>query len=227
MLRQMQLESNHLAMVVDEYGGIAGLVTLEDLIEELVGEISDEYDRDIADVEELEPGTYRVNARTPIDELGDIFHLELDDDDVDSVGGLLTKHLGRLPVSGSRVEVAGLVLTAERTEGRRKLLRTVLVERGAQKDAAPKDAAPKDAAPKDAAPKDAAPTDTAAGNSAEPPREPPTFTGPTRIDPNAAVIATTVAADDADPNGEIPSESGSKERGSRGATRAKTGGRSR
>jgi len=127
-LRQLQLESNHLALVVDEYGGIAGLVTMEDLIEELVGEISDEYDRELAVSERLDDDRYRVSARMPVDELGDLFGLELDDDDVDSVGGLLTKHLGRLPVAGSRVEIDGLVLTAERTEGRRKRVTTVLVE---------------------------------------------------------------------------------------------------
>jgi CBS domain containing-hemolysin-like protein len=127
-LRVMQRESNHLAMVVDEYGGIAGLVTLEDLIEELVGEISDEYDRSIEDHVELSPGLWRVAARMPIDELGDLFGIELDDEDVDSVGGLLTKHVGRLPDEGSRAEASGLVLTAERTEGRRRRLRTVLVE---------------------------------------------------------------------------------------------------
>ncbi len=127
-LRQLQLESNHLALVVDEYGGIAGLVTMEDLIEELVGEISDEYDRELAVSERLDEDRFRVSARMPVDELGDLFGIELDDDDVDSVGGLLTKHLGRLPVAGSRVEVDGLVLVAERTEGRRKRVTTVLVE---------------------------------------------------------------------------------------------------
>ncbi|PPL18670.1 hemolysin family protein [Microterricola pindariensis] len=129
LLRQMQLESNHLAMVVDEYGGIAGLVTLEDLIEELVGDISDEYDREVVEVEELGGGRYRVAARLPVDELGELFGLELDDDDVDSVGGLLAKALGRLPVTGSSATVSGLALTAERTEGRRKRISTVLVER--------------------------------------------------------------------------------------------------
>jgi CBS domain containing-hemolysin-like protein len=128
-LRQMQAEANHLAMVVDEYGGIAGLVTLEDLIEELVGDISDEYDRDVTEVTRLAEGRYRVSARLPTDELGDLFGIELDDDDVDSVGGLLTKALGRLPVTGSEATISGLVLTAERTEGRRKHLTTVLVER--------------------------------------------------------------------------------------------------
>lgn len=130
-LRLMQAESNHLALVVDEYGGIAGLVTLEDLIEELVGDISDEYDRDAPEVTELGDGRYRVSARLPTDELGDLFGIELEDEDVDSVGGLLTKELGRLPVSGSTVRVSGLVLRAERTEGRRRRLRTVVVERDA------------------------------------------------------------------------------------------------
>ena len=129
MLRQMQLESNHLAMVVDEDGGIAGLLTLEDLIEELVGDISDEYDRDVVEVEDLGGGHFRVSARLPVDELGELFDLELDDDDVDSVGGLLAKALGRLPVAGSVASVSGLNLTAERTEGRRKRISTVLVER--------------------------------------------------------------------------------------------------
>ncbi|CAO1652084.1 HlyC/CorC family transporter [Salinibacterium sp. NSLL150] len=129
LLRQMQLESNHLAMVVDEYGGIAGLVSLEDLIEELVGDISDEYDREVAEFEELTDGTFRVSARLPIDELGDLFGLELDDDEVDSVGGLIMKTLGRLPESGAVAHYSGLVLTAERTEGRRKRISTVLVSR--------------------------------------------------------------------------------------------------
>jgi CBS domain containing-hemolysin-like protein len=128
-LRLMQAESNHLAMVVDEYGGIAGLVTLEDLIEELVGDISDEYDREVPDFEDLGGGRFRVAARMPVDELGDLFGIELEDDDVDSVGGLLTKAVGRLPLAGSRGEISGLILIAERTEGRRKRISTVLVER--------------------------------------------------------------------------------------------------
>ena len=127
-LRQLQLESNHLALVVDEYGGIAGLVTMEDLIEELVGEIVDEYDRETAHSERLGDNQFRVSARMPVDELGDLFGIELDDNDVDSVGGLLAKRLGRLPVAGSTVTIDGLHLTAERTEGRRKRVVTVLVE---------------------------------------------------------------------------------------------------
>ncbi|WP_431277203.1 hemolysin family protein [Leifsonia poae] len=129
LLRQMQLESNHLAMVVDEYGGIAGLVTMEDLIEELVGDISDEYDHEVELVQEIGEGRYRVSTRLPIDELGEIFGLELDDDDVDTVGGLVSKLLGRLPETGSTVSAYGLLFTVDRTEGRRKHVTTVLVER--------------------------------------------------------------------------------------------------
>jgi CBS domain containing-hemolysin-like protein len=136
-LRQMQLDSNHLAMVVDEYGGIAGLVTMEDLIEELVGEISDEYDRDSAEVEQLADGVFRVSARLAIDELGELFDLELDDDDVDTVGGLLSKQLGRLATTGSSASVFGLLLTAEQIDGRRKRISTVLVQRDEEAEAAP------------------------------------------------------------------------------------------
>jgi magnesium and cobalt exporter, CNNM family len=128
-LRQMQLESNHLAMVVDEYGGIAGLVTLEDLIEELVGDISDESDRGGPEVEEVRDGVWLVAARLALDELGDLVGTEIEDEDVDSVGGLLTKRLGRLPKLGDAVHVSGLILTADRTDGRRRRLTRVLVQR--------------------------------------------------------------------------------------------------
>ncbi|MGN6743695.1 MAG: hemolysin family protein [Amnibacterium sp.] len=128
-LRQMQQEANHLAMVVDEYGGIAGLVTLEDLIEELVGDISDESDRGGPEIETLREDAWLVSARLSLDELGDLVGAEIDDEDVDSVGGLLTKELGRLPKLGDVVHVAGLVLTADRTDGRRRGLTRVLVER--------------------------------------------------------------------------------------------------
>jgi Hemolysins and related proteins containing CBS domains len=127
-LRQMQLDAMHIALVVDEYGGIAGLVTLEDLIEELVGDISDEYDKEVPDVAHLGGGVFRVSARLPLDELGDLFGIELEDDDVDTAGGLLTKALGKLPTAGSTAEVSGLHLRAERVEGRRRLLRTIIVE---------------------------------------------------------------------------------------------------
>jgi CBS domain containing-hemolysin-like protein len=133
-LRQMQSDKNHLAMVVDEYGGIAGLVTLEDLIEELVGEISDESDRGGPEVEEVRQDVWLVAARLPLDELGDLVGTEIEDEDVDSVGGLLTKRIGRLPKVGDVVHVAGLVLTADRTDGRRARLTRVLVERDPEAD---------------------------------------------------------------------------------------------
>ncbi|MGN8050141.1 hemolysin family protein [Curtobacterium sp. 22159] len=128
-LRHMQVAKNHLVLVVDEYGGVAGLVTMEDLIEELVGDISDEYDRAVVDRVEVEPGVWRISARLPIDELGDLFGIELEDDDVDTAGGLLTKELGHLAIRGDTVTVSGVVLTADRVEGKRRHLITVLAER--------------------------------------------------------------------------------------------------
>jgi CBS domain containing-hemolysin-like protein len=132
LLRQMQLRSNHMAIIVDEYGGIAGLVTMEDLIEELLGDISDEHDRDIYPVAELGDGVFRVSARLPIDELGDVFGIELDDDDVDTVGGLFTKLMGRLADVGDVVEIEGIVLTAETTQPKRKNLLTLTATRPAE-----------------------------------------------------------------------------------------------
>jgi CBS domain containing-hemolysin-like protein len=129
LLQQMQRDAVHVCMVVDEYGGIAGLVTLEDVIEELVGEIADEYDAPATEIVELGPDRYRVSARLGLDEVGDLFGLELDDDDVDSVGGLLGKQIGRVPQPGSTAEYEGLVLTGGASRGRGRGLATVLVER--------------------------------------------------------------------------------------------------
>ncbi len=128
LLRQLQSQSTHIAIVVDEYGGVAGLVTMEDVIEEIVGEIADEYDKDVAEIEELQDGELRVNAKCSLFDLGERFDLELEDEDVDSVGGLLSKELGRLPAKGDSVVYSGLLFTAERIEGRRKRLITVLVK---------------------------------------------------------------------------------------------------
>lgn len=128
LLQEMQKSSTHIAVVIDEYGGVAGIVTMEDVIEELVGDIVDEYDREIPDVEQLEEDLFRVNARFPLFELGELFEIELEDEDVDSVGGLLTKELGRLPKSGDQVTVNGLLLSADRVEGRGKRLLTVVVQ---------------------------------------------------------------------------------------------------
>ncbi|MDR2454869.1 MAG: hemolysin family protein [Bifidobacteriaceae bacterium] len=129
VLRQLQALGTHIALVVDEYGGVAGLVTMEDVLEEIVGELTDEHDPPPPEVEPLGDGVFRVPARFELDQLGELFGLELQDDDVDTVGGLLAKAVGRVPIPGSQAEVQGLVLTAERTEGRRKQLATVLARR--------------------------------------------------------------------------------------------------
>ena len=107
LLAEMQRDRNHMALLVDEYGGIAGLVTIEDVIEEIVGEIADEYDTDeIAPVEDLGDGSYRVSARLPLEDLGELFGLEIESDEVDTVGGLVGYELGRVPLPGSEVTVA-------------------------------------------------------------------------------------------------------------------------
>lgn len=126
-LQELQRESTHVAIVIDEYGGTAGLVTMEDLIEELVGDIIDEYDQETADVEELDDGRLRLSARMSIDDFASSFGLDLDsEEDVDSVGGLLAKHLGRVPIAGSEVEIDGVVLRADRLTGRRSRVSHVL-----------------------------------------------------------------------------------------------------
>lgn len=127
LLREMQVKSTHIAIVVDEYGGVAGLVTLEDLIEEIVGDISDEYDREVAEIQEIGPGKLRVSAKCSLFDLGERLELELEDEDVDTVGGLLTKILGRLPQKGDSVDFSGLIIAADRIEGRRKRLISVSV----------------------------------------------------------------------------------------------------
>ncbi|KQR85899.1 hemolysin family protein [Microbacterium sp. Leaf179] len=129
LLQQMKKDAVHVCLVVDEYGGVAGLVTLEDLIEELVGEIADEYDAPTNEIVELDDNRYRVNARLGLDEVGDLFGLELDDEDVDSIGGLLGKALGRIPQPGATAEHSGLVMTGGASRGRNRGIATVIVER--------------------------------------------------------------------------------------------------
>jgi CBS domain containing-hemolysin-like protein len=129
LLRQMQAERTHVAIVIDEYGGTAGLATIEDILEEIVGEIADEYDTERDPVEWLAPGTARVTARLGVDELAELFGVTIDAEDVETVGGLLAHELGRVPIAGSVADVAGLRLTAENLSGRRNKLGTVLVER--------------------------------------------------------------------------------------------------
>lgn len=129
LLREMQRDQIHFAVVVDEYGGTAGLVTIEDILEEIVGEIADEYDREDPEVEDLGDGRVRVDATMHVDDLAELFEVDLEEDDVDSVGGLIGKQIGKVPILGSTCEVAGLRLTAERMAGRRHRIATVVVER--------------------------------------------------------------------------------------------------
>jgi CBS domain containing-hemolysin-like protein len=127
LLREMQVQRNHMAIVIDEYGGTAGLVTLEDLLEELVGEIVDEYDVEDAPVETLPSGDLRVNARMNIDDLAELLHTELPEGDWDSVGGLLIGLLGHVPEEGESAELDGHRFRAEHVQGRR--IGRVLVEK--------------------------------------------------------------------------------------------------
>ncbi|NJQ13864.1 hemolysin family protein [Streptomyces bohaiensis] len=139
LLREMQRDHSHVAVVIDEYGGTAGLITIEDILEEIVGEITDEYDRELPPVEELGEGRYRVTARLDLGDLGELFDLTLHDEDVETVGGLLAKELGRVPIPGATVEaplpegpgdqgLRALRLTAESQAGRRNKIITILVE---------------------------------------------------------------------------------------------------
>ncbi|MFM1722035.1 MULTISPECIES: hemolysin family protein [Rhodococcus] len=132
LLAEMQRDRNHMAVLVDEYGGIAGLVTIEDVIEEIVGEIADEYDTDeTPPIEDLGDGTYRVSARLPVEDLGELFDVEIPGDEVETVGGLLGYELGRVPLPGSQIETAGLRLRGEGGADVRGRVRisTVYVER--------------------------------------------------------------------------------------------------
>ena len=120
LLRQMREGEFHLAVVFDEWGGTVGLVTMEDLIEELVGEVTDEHDKPEVAVEQLDETTWRVPARMSIDDLAELVDIDIDDDDVDTVGGLLQKALGKVPLEGDRATTFGLDLVADAQSGRRR-----------------------------------------------------------------------------------------------------------
>jgi CBS domain containing-hemolysin-like protein len=133
LLREMQRDRNHMALLVDEYGAIAGLVTIEDVLEEIVGEIADEYDEaEVAPVEDLGDNRFRVSARLPIEDVGELYDVEFDEHlDVDTVGGLLALELGRVPLPGAEVVSHGVRLHAEGGPDHRGRVRigTVLLSR--------------------------------------------------------------------------------------------------
>ena len=129
LLREMQARHVHVAIVIDEYGGTAGLVTIEDILEEIVGEIADEYDREQPAVEWLGDDTAKVSARMSVEEFEELFDVKVDAEDVETVGGLLAHRLGKVPIAGSVATVAGLRLTAESLAGRRNRIGTVTVQR--------------------------------------------------------------------------------------------------
>jgi CBS domain containing-hemolysin-like protein len=135
LLREMQAARSHIAIVIDEYGGTAGLITIEDILEEIVGEITDEYDVERAPIERLDADTARVTARLAVEDLAELFDVDLPHrDDVETVGGLLAEALGRVPIPGAQAVVHGLELTAESAGGRRNRIDTVLVRRAAAGD---------------------------------------------------------------------------------------------
>lgn len=129
LFHEMQRTRQHVAVVVDEYGGIAGLVTIEDTIEQIVGELEDEHDRtQHAEPEKIGENKWSMPARTPIADLEEIFEIDIDEDDVDTVYGLLTKLIGRVPIVGASAVTRGLRLTAVDSAGRRKKVSTIVVE---------------------------------------------------------------------------------------------------
>jgi magnesium and cobalt exporter, CNNM family len=122
LLHEFQRRKVHIAIVLDEYGGTAGLVTIEDLLEEIVGEIQDEYDEEEPMVVRLSEDQARIDGRASVDQLGELFETELaleDDDEYDTVGGLVFHRIGGVPKPGDQVSVDGLILTVESTDGRR------------------------------------------------------------------------------------------------------------
>jgi CBS domain containing-hemolysin-like protein len=129
LLRDMQNARTHLAVLVDEYGGTAGLITIEDVIEEIVGEIADEHDALGSEIEELANGEYRISSRLSVSDLAELLEIEIDEEGVDTVGGLMAKQLGIVPIPGAVVEISNWTLTAESTAGRRHRIDTVLISR--------------------------------------------------------------------------------------------------
>ncbi len=136
LLREIQQERVHLAVVIDEYGSTAGLVTMEDLLEEIVGEIYDEYDSAVDEIETLGEGRLRVDGRAPVDDVSEYFRIELDYPEVDSIGGLMLELFGRVPSRGENIESDGLMFKIEKVTGKR--VRTVMITRAEADEDEPK-----------------------------------------------------------------------------------------
>ncbi len=120
LLREFRVSKNHMAIVVDEYGGVSGLVTIEDVLEEIVGDIDDEHDAEVvADVQPLEDGRYLVQALTPIDDFNEALGTEFSDDDYDTIGGLVVAEFGRLPEAGESVAIGDWLFTITSADDRR------------------------------------------------------------------------------------------------------------
>ena len=134
LLRQMQLDSTHLAILVDEYGGTAGLVTIEDIVEEIVGEIEDEYDNGDDELVAADDGSFIISTRMSISDFAEYFDVRIDEDDVNSVGGLLSKLIDRVPIDGSHAEIEGLEIEAMEGQGRRHRITHVRVTRTHEDD---------------------------------------------------------------------------------------------
>ena len=134
LLKDMQSARTHIAILVDEYGGTAGMVTIEDVLEEIVGEISDEYDSAAPEIEELANGSYRVSSRLHVEDFAELIDWDYEDEGVDTLSGLMAKRLGIVPIPGAQISIGDWVITAQSTAGRRNRVDSVLVERDSFRD---------------------------------------------------------------------------------------------
>ena len=131
LLAKMQSTRTHMALVIDEYGGTAGLITIEDILEEIVGEITDEYDTHIPEVNELGPNAFRVSSRIHLDDVAQLINIDLssDDEGVDTLAGYLAKQIDRVPIPGTSIIINGWEFVAERAAGRRNKVGTILIRK--------------------------------------------------------------------------------------------------
>ena len=132
LLKEMQRDQIHLAIVIDEYGGTAGIITIEDIIEEIVGEIADEYDDGVESFSWISETKARAKASMHIEDLADELKIDIDREefeDVDTIGGYMAEKLGRVPIAGSAINLHGYSITSERPVGRRRRISSVIIER--------------------------------------------------------------------------------------------------